>query len=81
MHRISKKTSSRCGFTLVEMITVVAIIVIIAAVVGVGIADLIRAAHDSEDAVNASSEALKKQINKNEDDLYDYGFGVDDDDE
>ena len=78
MHRISKKTSSRCGFTLVEMITVVAIIVIIAAVVGVGIADLIRAAHDSEDAVNASSEALKKQINKNEDDLYDYGFGVDD---
>ena len=77
MHRISKKTSSRCGFTLVEMITVVAIIVIIAAVVGVGIADLIRAAHDSEDAVNASSEALKKQINKNEDDLYDYGFGVD----
>ena len=77
MHRISKKTSSKCGFTLVEMITVVAIIVIIAAVVGVGIADLIKAARDSEDAVNASSDSLKKQINENEEKLYDYGFDVD----
>ena len=41
MHRISKKTNSKCGFTLTEMMIVVAIIIIIAAVVGVGIADLI----------------------------------------
>ena len=75
MHRISKKTSSKCGFTLVEMMIVVAIIIIIAGVVGIGVADLIRSANESNDAVAASSESLKKQINSSETKLEGYNFG------
>lgn len=75
MHRISKKTNSKCGFTLTEMMIVVAIIIIIAAVVGVGIADLIKAANESNDAVAGSSESLKKQINSSETKLEEYSFG------
>lgn len=75
MHRISKKTGSKCGFTLTEMMIVVAIIIIIAAVVGVGVADLIKAANDSNDAVAGSSDSLKKAINSSETKLEGYNFG------
>lgn len=75
MHRISKKINSKCGFTLTEMMIVVAIIIIIASVVGIGIADLIKSANDSNDAIAASSNSLKKQINDSEEKLDEYSFG------
>ena len=75
MHRISKKTNFRCGFTLTEMMIVVAIIIIIASVVGIGVADLIRSANESNDAIAGSSDSLKRAINSSETKLNGYNFG------
>jgi prepilin-type N-terminal cleavage/methylation domain-containing protein len=75
MHRIYKSKNSKCGFTLTEMMIVVAIIIFIAAVVGVGMADLIKSANRSNTAVENSSTSLRKQINDSEDKLSEYNFG------
>ena len=74
MRRVYKKSSSKRGFSLTEVIIVVGIIVIIAAVVGVGIFDILNTARDSDDAVKASSEQLKQQINDGEASLAKYNF-------
>ena len=56
MHRLYKRHSSKGGFSLLEVLIVVAIIVILAGVVGVGVAGLIRTANRSNDAVKESSD-------------------------
>lgn len=75
MRRLYKRHSSKGGFSLLEMIIVIAIIVILAGVVGVGIAGLIRTANRSNDAVKGSSESLNASISMGESKLSLYSFG------
>lgn len=75
MRRLYKRHSSKGGFSLLEMIIVIAIIVILAGVVGVGIAGLIRTANRSNDAVKESSESLNASISMGESKLSQYSFG------
>ncbi len=75
MRRLYKRHSSKGGFSLLEMIIVIAIIVILAGVVGVGIAGLIRTANRSNDAVKESSESLNASISMGESKLSLYSFG------
>jgi type IV pilus assembly protein PilA len=74
MRRLNKRLSSKGGFSLLEMIIVVAIIVILAGVVGVGVAGLIRTANNADSAVKASSESLNASINSGESSLSKYSF-------
>lgn len=74
MRRLYKTKSSKRAFTLTEMVIVIGIIVIIASVVGVGIADIIKNAKRSNSAVMSSSEELKSQINSNEAKLASFNF-------
>ena len=62
------------GFSLLEVLIVVAIIVILAGVVGVGVAGLIRTANRSNDAVKESSESLNASINQGESSLSMFNF-------
>lgn len=75
MHRINKKHASKLGFSLVEILIVVAIIVILAGVVGVGVAGLIQTAKNSDSAVKDSSASLSQQVHSGEDSLAAYSFG------
>lgn len=74
MHRLYKRHSSKGGFSLLEVLIVVAIIVILAGVVGVGVAGLIRTANRSNDAVKESSESLNASINQGESSLSMFNF-------
>ena len=75
MHRISKKNVIKGGFSLTEMVIVIAIILILAGVVGVGIKDIIDTANKSDDAVRASSSELKAKVDEGEASLAKYSFG------
>jgi prepilin-type N-terminal cleavage/methylation domain-containing protein len=74
MRRVDKRHVSKGGFSLLEILIVVAIIVILAGVVGAGIAGLIRTANNSKDAVAASSISLNSQIHSGEGSLARYSF-------
>ncbi len=74
MHRLYKRHSSKGGFSLLEVLIVVAIIVILAGVVGVGVAGLIRTAHKTDQAVKDSSESLNASINQGESSLSIFNF-------
>ena len=71
MRRVDKRHVSKGGFSLLEILIVVAIIVILAGVVGAG---LIRTANNSNDAVAASSLSLNAQIHSGEGTLARYSF-------
>lgn len=75
MHRISKKNINKGGFTLTEMVLVVAIILILAGVLGVGVKEIIDNANGSDDAVRASSSELRAQVDEGEASLAKYNFG------
>ena len=74
MRRLYKRHSSKEGFSLLEVLIVVAIIVILAGVVGVGVAGLLRTANRSNDAVIDSSASLSEQISNSESVLKNYNF-------
>ena len=74
MRRLYKRHSSKEGFSLLEVLIVVAIIVILAGVIGVGVAGLIRTANRSNDAVINSSASLSEQISNSESILMNYNF-------
>ncbi|MCR4730477.1 MAG: prepilin-type N-terminal cleavage/methylation domain-containing protein [Saccharofermentans sp.] len=74
MRRVDKRHVSKGGFSLLEILIVVAIIVILAGVVGAGVAGLIRTANNSNDAVAASSLSLNAQIHSGEGTLARYSF-------
>lgn len=74
MRRVDKRHVSKGGFSLLEILIVVAIIVILAGVVGAGVAGLIRTANKSNDAVAASSQSLSAQIHSGENTLAAYSF-------
>ena len=75
MRRLYKTHRLKGGFSLLEVLIVVAIIVILAGVVGAGVAGLIRTANRSNDAVKQSSESLVASINDGESSLSMYSFG------
>lgn len=74
MRRLHKRHSSKGGFSLLEVLIVVAIIVILAGVVGVGVAGLIRTANRTDEAVKQSSESLNASINQGESSLSIFSF-------
>lgn len=73
MRRLSKQYNSK-GFTLVEIILVVAIILIIAGSLFTGITDWINKAGAQNEAVNMQASYVKQQINDSEARLANYGF-------
>ena len=69
-----KITKNKCGFTLVELIVVVAIILIIAGVTALSISTLLKRAQDSDDSINDEVEVAKNNISVSEHKLASYGF-------
>lgn len=74
MIRISKKHNSKFGFTLVEMVLVIAIIVILATALATNINDVINTGNKAEKAVADASDNLENNINDSERALSAYGF-------
>jgi prepilin-type N-terminal cleavage/methylation domain-containing protein len=62
------------GFTLVEIILVVAVILILAASVLTGVADWISRTRIANEQVNIQSSYVEQQINDSEAKLANYGF-------
>ena len=56
MNRVSK---TRRGFTLVEIVLVIAIIVLLAAVIGLSISGLISKGNEGSASIHAERESLK----------------------
>lgn len=75
MRRLCKRNNSRYGFTLTEMVIVVGIIVILAAVVGIGVGDIVKTTKKSNDAVNDSADSIRTHIHDSELMLSQYNFG------
>ena len=75
MRRLCKRNNSKYGFTLTEMVIVVGIIIILAAVVGVGVGDIVRTTRKSNDAVNESANSIRTNIHQSELLLSQYNFG------
>lgn len=73
MRRLSKIYNPK-GFTLVEVILVVAIILILAASVLTGVADWIDKTRAANEQVIAQSSYVEQQINDSEAKLSNYGF-------
>ena len=74
MRRLDKKILSKKGFSLLEIIIVVAIIVILAGVLSVGIAGLINTANNANNAVTNSSASVSDLIESGESRLESCGF-------
>ena len=71
MKKIAKNNK---GFTLVEIVLVVAIIVILAGAMLFGVNEYINTAHAAESDVNASVDELSNNITAKENDLINKGF-------
>jgi prepilin-type N-terminal cleavage/methylation domain-containing protein len=73
MCRICKRHNAR-GFTLVEIILVVAVIIILATALMTGVGDWIDKANAANEAVINQSAEVEQQINDSENMLADYNF-------
>ena len=73
MRRLSKMYNPK-GFTLVEIILVVAVILILAASVFTGVADWINKTRTANEQVIIQSSYVEQQINDSEAKLANYGF-------
>ena len=71
MKQISK---SKRGFTLTEIVLVVAIILILASSFAIGISEYLNTSEKASEQVDKSVEALSNNIKSKEDKLKDYGF-------
>ena len=74
MRRISKQTRNIRGFTLVEMLLVVGIIVILAGAVALGVNDVLNPAKKAQSSVRDRKTAQSKEIHSSEQKLAGYGF-------
>lgn len=72
MHRINKST--RRGFTLIEVIMVVAIIIVLASVLFIAVSDILRRANNANDDVSVSRSELVSARNEGERTLAAYHF-------
>ncbi|MCR4688642.1 MAG: prepilin-type N-terminal cleavage/methylation domain-containing protein [Saccharofermentans sp.] len=71
---MKKINKNKHGFTLTEMILVVAIIIILASAIGIGVADIINAGKRADAQVNKQASTLRANINNSEAKLTYYGF-------
>ena len=71
MRRLSK---NRKGFTLVELVVVLCIIVILASVTALSVSTYIQRAQDAQDSVSDEVNAAKNNISMSESKLASYGF-------
>lgn len=74
MIRIYKKFNSRIGFTLVEMVIVIGIIVILAAALLTNVADIMDTGNRANKAVADASDRIVTNINDSEKKLSEYNF-------
>ena len=74
MYKISKRHNAK-GFTLVEMILVVAVIIILATVLMTGVSEWINKANAANQAVIDQGAEIEHQINESENMLAGYSFG------
>ena len=71
MRRLSK---NKKGFTLVELVVVLCIIVILASVTALSVSTYIQRAQDVQDSVSDEVNAAKNNISMSESKLASYGF-------
>lgn len=74
MRRLSKTSSSKRAFTLVEIVLVLGIIVILAAALFMGVTDLMNTASNANDAVARGSSQLERNVTDSEQALANYKF-------
>lgn len=74
MRRISKSSKNLRGFTLVEMLLVVGIIVILAGAVALGVNDILNPAKKAKQSVKDRAAAQSQMVNASEAFLKNLGF-------
>lgn len=74
MRRICKQSKNIRGFSLVEMLLVVGIIVILAGAVALGVNDVLNPAKKAKSSVSAEKLKISKSIHSSEQKLKDFGF-------
>ncbi len=71
MRRLSK---NKKGFTMVEILMVIAIIIILAAAVGISANDILNNAHSGQSSVSARMVSERQGVSAQESKLQEYGF-------
>ena len=74
MRRISKRYTNLRGFTLVEILLVVAIVVILAGTIALGVGDILDPAKRGRESVSAQAVAQSQSISASELHLKNLGF-------
>ena len=74
MRRTSKVCRLKSAFTLLEMVLVVAVIIILASVLIIGVTQFFNAANNASNEVANESSALESNIDKSERYLQDFNF-------
>ncbi|MBR5181312.1 MAG: prepilin-type N-terminal cleavage/methylation domain-containing protein [Clostridiales bacterium] len=74
MRRIDKHSKNLRGFTLVEILLVVGIIIILAGAVALGVGDILDPAKRAQSSVHANVTAQSQSINDSEVHLKNIGF-------
>ena len=74
MRRICKQSLNVRGFTLVEMLIVVGIIIILAGAIALGVGDVLNPAKKAQSSVNARATNESISISLSESKLADIGF-------
>lgn len=74
MRRISKQTKSMRGFSLVEMLIVIGIIVILAGALALGVNDVLNPAKKARNSVSNRAIQESQSIHQSEQKLAGYGF-------
>lgn len=71
MHKVMK---CRRGFTLVEIVLVIAIILILASVTALSVSDILRNNQNAQSSVSEAVTSAKSEISSKEAVLRNYGF-------
>ena len=74
MRKICKHSRNLRGFTLVEMLLVVGIVIILAGAVALGVGDILDPAHQAQSKVRAQKTAQSVSISASELHLKNLGF-------
>ena len=74
MRRLSKSKKNFRGFSLVEMLIVVGIIMILAGVIALGVNDVMNPAKRAQSSVKAEANKVSNSVSLSESVLAGYGF-------